>query len=118
MGTYYTTYFQGEELGPLEIQINSLQKSIDAEQSYIIELQQMWLRDQSELVRLMQEKDTQVIDVSNLKKQFTILFQKKLRIERKYCNLITVQLCNFETGQDKHINSVPGGLVISEQTSQ
>jgi chromosome segregation ATPase len=40
----------GVELGPLEIQINSLQKSIEAENVAIAELQQSWLRDQNELV--------------------------------------------------------------------
>ena len=72
---------QGVELGPLEIQINSMQKSIEAEQQEIAELQQMWLRDQSELVRLSKEKEKQSQDVENLKKQLTILSQKKLRIE-------------------------------------
>ena len=76
-----TLYIQGVELGPLEIQINSLQKSIEAEQQEIAELQQMWLRDQSELVRLSKEKETQTRDVENLKKQLTILSQKKLRTE-------------------------------------
>jgi chromosome segregation ATPase len=42
----------GVELGPLEIQINSLQKSIEAENIAIVELQQSWLRDQSELVSM------------------------------------------------------------------
>ena len=65
----------------MEIQINSLQKSIEAEQQEIAELQQMWLRDQSELVRLSKEKEKQSQDVENLKKQLTILSQKKLRIE-------------------------------------
>ena len=37
------------ELGPLEIKIHSLQKSIDTEVQEISELQQRWLRDQSEL---------------------------------------------------------------------
>ncbi len=41
----------------------------------------MWLRDQSELVRLSKEKETQTRDVENLKKQLTILSQKKLRTE-------------------------------------
>ena len=65
----------------MEIQINSLQKSIEAEQQEIAELQQMWLRDQSELVGLSKEKEKQSQDVENLKKQLTILSQKKLRIE-------------------------------------
>ena len=40
----------GAELGPVEIEINSLQKSIDAENAAIAELQHAWLRDQGELV--------------------------------------------------------------------
>jgi len=40
----------GAELGPLEIEINSLQKSIDVENTAIAELQHAWLRDQGELV--------------------------------------------------------------------
>ena len=42
----------GAELGPVEIQINSVQKSIDAENAAISELQHAWLRDQGELVTL------------------------------------------------------------------
>ncbi|KAK3598746.1 hypothetical protein CHS0354_028798 [Potamilus streckersoni] len=71
----------GVELGPLEIQINSLQKSIDAELQEIGELQQLWLRQQSELVRLSKEKEEQSKDVLSLKKQLTILLQKKARTE-------------------------------------
>jgi len=41
----------GAELGPLEIEIQSLQKSIDAENITIADLQHTWLRDQTELVR-------------------------------------------------------------------
>lgn len=84
------TAFQGVELGPLEITINSLQKSIEAENQEITELQQMWLRDQSELVRLAKVKDTQSVDVENLKKQLTILSQKKLRIEGEYLQFLNV----------------------------
>jgi len=40
----------GTELGPLEVEINSLQRSIDAENATIAELQHAWLRDQGELV--------------------------------------------------------------------
>ncbi|XP_013409019.1 coiled-coil domain-containing protein 40 isoform X1 [Lingula anatina] len=71
----------GVELGPLEIQINSLLKSIDAQQQEIAELQQMWLRQQSELVRLTREREEQSLDVETRKKQLVILTQKKMRIE-------------------------------------
>lgn len=67
----------------MEININSLQKSIDARQQEIAELQQLWLRQQSELVRLAKDKDEQSHDVEKLKKQLTILSQKKLRTEGK-----------------------------------
>lgn len=77
----------GVELGPLEIQMNSLQKSIDAEHQEIAEMQQMWLRDQSELVRLSKEKDQESSGVDTLKKQLTILSQKKLRIEAEINNV-------------------------------
>ena len=59
-------------------------KSIESEQVAIGELQQMWLRDQSELVHLSKDEDGQGQDVDNLKKQLTILSQKKLRIESKW----------------------------------
>ncbi|XP_071132695.1 coiled-coil domain-containing protein 40-like [Mytilus edulis] len=71
----------GVELGPLEIQINSLQKSIDGMIQEITELQQIWLRQQSELVRLAKDKEEQMVDVEKLKKQLTILLQKKIRTE-------------------------------------
>ncbi|XP_052261678.1 coiled-coil domain-containing protein 40-like isoform X2 [Dreissena polymorpha] len=71
----------GVELGPLEIQINSLQKSIDAEVQEIIDLQQLWLRQQTELVRLSKDQEAQSVDVTKLKKQLTILTQKKARTE-------------------------------------
>ncbi|XP_076453125.1 coiled-coil domain-containing protein 40-like [Babylonia areolata] len=73
----------GVELGPLEIQINSLVKSLDVRQQEIGELQQLWLRQQSELVRLCQDKDTQSSDVEKHKRQLTILSQKKIRTENE-----------------------------------
>ena len=44
-------------------------------------MQQQWLRGQSELVRLVKEKEEQSTHVELLKKQLTILTQKKIRIE-------------------------------------
>ena len=77
----YLLFIQGVELGPLEIKIHSLQKSIETEVQSIQELQQMWLRDQSELVRLTKEKEAQSGNVQNMKRQLTILTQKKIRME-------------------------------------
>lgn len=71
----------GVELGPLEIQINSLQKSIESRNQEIMELQQQWLRQQTELVRLSQTKEKEIGDLTNCKRQLTILSQKKIRTE-------------------------------------
>ena len=76
------------ELGPLEIQINSLHKSIEAEQQEIVDLQQMWLRDQNELVQLSKDKDGRSVAVTNLQKQLTILSQKKLRTEGYFLTVV------------------------------
>lgn len=46
-------------------------------------LQQIWLRDQSELVRLTRERDELTTNVKNTKKELTILAQKKIHIESK-----------------------------------
>jgi len=71
----------GEEIGPLELQIHTLQKQIEARLNEITELQQFWLRNQSELVKTLKDVQKQSEDMEYLKKQYTILLQKKLRIE-------------------------------------
>ncbi|XP_076463938.1 coiled-coil domain-containing protein 40-like isoform X2 [Babylonia areolata] len=73
----------GVELGPLEIQINSVLKSIDKLQHESLELQQRWLRRQTELVRLCHDKDAQSSGLDNLKSKLTILSQKKIRLENE-----------------------------------
>lgn len=72
---------QGEEIGPLEMQANSLNKQIESASQGITDLQQFWLRQQHELVHLCKQRDQQNGDLENLKKQRTILTQKRLRIE-------------------------------------
>jgi len=67
--------------GPLEFQIKTLQRQIEAKQNECLELQQFWLRQQSELVKVIREAGEQSTDVESKKKQATILLQKKLRIE-------------------------------------
>ncbi|XP_033121483.1 coiled-coil domain-containing protein 40-like [Anneissia japonica] len=73
----------GEELGPLEQEVAALQKSIDTRTQEIAELQQFWLRQQSELVKMSKEKDGQQSEVDTMKKALTILHQKKMRIENE-----------------------------------
>jgi len=77
----FFVFVQGEELGPLELQIHTLQKQIEARLNEITGLQQFWLRNQSELVKTLKDVQKQSEDMEYLKKQYTILLQKKLRIE-------------------------------------
>lgn len=67
----------------MELQIHTLQKQIEARLNEITELQQFWLRNQSELVKTLKDVQKQSEDMEYFKKQYTILLQKKLRIEGK-----------------------------------
>ncbi|CAB3982035.1 Hypothetical predicted protein [Paramuricea clavata] len=71
----------GQQLGPLELQISTLQKQVEASNNSIIELQQFWLRNQSELVKTVQRVGQQSEEIKSLKKQYTILRHKKQRTE-------------------------------------
>ncbi|KAJ8037566.1 Coiled-coil domain-containing protein 40 [Holothuria leucospilota] len=73
----------GEELGPLEAEVASLTKSIDTRTQEIADLQQFWLRQQLELVKMSKEKNNQQRQVDNMKKALTILHMKKMRIENE-----------------------------------
>ncbi|OAF66120.1 Coiled-coil domain-containing protein 40 [Intoshia linei] len=71
----------GCEIGPLEIEIHSLQKSIDEEDDEIDSLEQNWLRNQVELVLLYEHKQEISVKNENLRKQLIILERHKQRIE-------------------------------------
>jgi len=70
-----------EYTGPLELQVKTLQKQIDATVTECLSLQQYWLRQQNELVRMIKDVANESSEIESLKKQSTILLQKKLRIE-------------------------------------
>ncbi|NXU52556.1 CCD40 protein, partial [Turnix velox] len=73
----------GQELGPLEIEINKLTKEIEECNSEAMMLQKHWLNQQKELVKLTQEREEQVASLDMLKKQLTIMQQRKLRTENE-----------------------------------
>ena len=59
------------------------------------ELQRAWLREQSKLVRLVEEQDAQGTEVDCNQKQLSIFSQKKLRIETKI-NRQKIEASGFE----------------------
>ncbi|NWW54635.1 CCD40 protein, partial [Pedionomus torquatus] len=73
----------GQELGPLEIEINKLTKQIEECNSEVMTLQKYWLNQQKELVKLTQEREEQLASLDMLKKQITIMQQKKVRTENE-----------------------------------
>ena len=64
--------------------MKTLQKQIDAKMNECLELQQFWLRQQTELVKMIKDVQQQGGEIESLKKHSTILLQKKLRMEGIY----------------------------------
>ncbi|NXC33453.1 CCD40 protein, partial [Campylorhamphus procurvoides] len=73
----------GQELGPLEIEINKLTKEIEDCNSEVMTLQKYWLNEQKELVKLTREREEQINSLAELKKQITIMQQRKVRMENE-----------------------------------
>ncbi|KAM6344161.1 coiled-coil domain-containing protein 40 isoform 2-T2 [Alca torda] len=73
----------GQELGPLEIEINKLTKQIEEYNSEVMTLQKYWLHQQKELVKLTHKREEQLASLDMLKKQITIMQQKKVRTENE-----------------------------------
>ncbi|NXY26866.1 CCD40 protein, partial [Atrichornis clamosus] len=73
----------GQELGPLEIEINQLTKKIDEWNSEVMTLQKYWLSEQKELVKLTREREEQITSLDTLKKQIIIMQQRKVRMENE-----------------------------------
>ena len=71
----------GIELGPLELEVLNLQKSIAQTSKDIFDLEQTWLKEQNELVRLTNEKDQLEKETDAMKLKHTILMSRKLRTE-------------------------------------
>lgn len=72
---------QGEDLGPLELKIDTLQKQISDSVERCADMQGHWLRQQNELVRKTREAEEETAAVDSLRKQQLILQQKKMRID-------------------------------------
>ncbi|NXA55768.1 CCD40 protein, partial [Nothocercus julius] len=73
----------GQELGPLEVEINGLTKQIEECNSEVLTLQKYWLKLQNELVRLTHGREEQLTSLDLLRKQITVMQQKKVRTENE-----------------------------------
>ncbi|CAH8869851.1 unnamed protein product [Trichobilharzia szidati] len=73
----------GQEVGPLDAQINNLNKAITSKQDEIGELEQQWLKEQNELVININERDKLSESATRISKQLSILTQKKMRVDNE-----------------------------------
>jgi len=76
-------FLKGVELGPLEIEEKKLSKEIEDYLTKIMELEQKWLREQNELVRLVKDYQKKDTELKHCEKNFVVLTTKKMRIESK-----------------------------------
>lgn len=67
----------------MEIEAKRLTKQIEECNSEVLTLQKYWLNLQKELVKLTEEREDQITSLDMLKKQITIMQQKKVRTESK-----------------------------------
>ncbi|XP_045548069.1 coiled-coil domain-containing protein 40 [Salmo salar] len=99
-----------EDLGLLEIQANTLTKQLEGVGGEIKEQQQLWLRQQGELVRLTQEKQARSTALLTLQTQFTILQQRKVRTEcteaERDSNEMQMKLERIQEEKDRLFNSL------------
>ena len=67
----------------MELEEKNLNKEIDDLLIKIMELEQKWLREQNELVRLIKDRQTKGVELKGQKDNFVVFTTKKMRIESK-----------------------------------
>ncbi|NXC72988.1 CCD40 protein, partial [Anhinga anhinga] len=96
----------GQELGPLEIEINKLTKQIEEYNSEVMTLQKYWLNLQKDLVKLTHEREEQIASLDMLKKQITIMQQKKVRTENEI-----QQVTKEQRDIERHMRNMSNDLI-------
>lgn len=72
---------QGEDLGPLELKIESMQKQVMTSVDECNRMQQFWLRQQNDLVKKTRSSEEQRKEIDHLEKQLLVMHQRKIRID-------------------------------------
>uniref|UniRef100_A0A5K3F4Z8 TEX12 protein n=1 Tax=Mesocestoides corti TaxID=53468 RepID=A0A5K3F4Z8_MESCO len=85
----------GVELGPLEIMRNHLVKGIAAKQEEIGNLEQQWLKEQTDLMNKVKEKEKLGEDIARQQCCLSVLAKKKLRLDSEI-NTIERERTNLE----------------------
>lgn len=69
------------DMSPQEIKIASIEKSIETLEMKNKDSQHLWLRQESVMVNLTQQRNTQLHEINNLTKQIMIMEQKNFKLE-------------------------------------
>ncbi|NXB73429.1 CCD40 protein, partial [Donacobius atricapilla] len=96
----------GQELGPLEIEINQLNRQVEECNSEVMTLQKYWLSEQKELVKLTREREEQITSLDTLQKQILIMQQRKLRLENEIQQEIKEQ-----KDMERHMKNMSNDLI-------
>jgi chromosome segregation ATPase len=100
-----TSGLEDENVGPLEATLNNLQKSVTGKVSECSDLQREWVKDQTVLVRMENEKSSEEAEISKLKASETVLRQKLMRLESQIATA-TGELKELQRGLDKMHNTM------------
>ncbi|RZC34989.1 coiled-coil domain-containing protein 40, partial [Asbolus verrucosus] len=87
-----------EYASPLEAKITTLEKNIEEMQEQNKKLQQFWLREQTNLLKISEQRQEQIQNNNLLRKQILILEQKNLKV--------TDELDAFKKQQEKVLRSI------------
>ncbi|KOC60545.1 Coiled-coil domain-containing protein 40, partial [Habropoda laboriosa] len=71
----------GEDLSPQDLKIISLEKNMQKLQQNIKKTQQFWMRQQSFVVSLSQQRESQLRELNLLEKEIMIMGQKNFKLE-------------------------------------
>ncbi|XP_010156410.1 PREDICTED: coiled-coil domain-containing protein 40, partial [Eurypyga helias] len=97
-----------QELSPLEMEINRLSKQIEEYNSEVVALQNYWLHLQKELVKLTHEREEQEASLATLKRQMTVMQQKKVRTESKS---FPESVLRYEKDLERHMRNMSNDLI-------
>ncbi len=79
---------QEEYVGPMEATINNLVKAVSQKEKEYYEMQQLWIRSQTDLIKLSKKNVKMSEEIQDLKMRSTILDRKRIVINSKISILL------------------------------
>eukprot|EP00163_Fabomonas_tropica_P028100 TRINITY_DN5647_c0_g1_i1.p1 TRINITY_DN5647_c0_g1~~TRINITY_DN5647_c0_g1_i1.p1 ORF type:complete len:873 (+),score=382.53 TRINITY_DN5647_c0_g1_i1:369-2987(+) len=113
-----TSQIEDANTGPLEATIHNMSKAINQKAAECQELQRQWMKHQTQLVKLQNERNEKAEATQKKKAAFTVLTQKKVRMQQAV-DALDKEMTSLEKDIDKfHLEMVKLNDLISKNTSQ